>query len=190
MTNEEGPTDRELVGRALSGDGGAVEEIVTANYAQVARIAGRFFRRPDAVEEICQEVFVKAWGALRGYRGEVPLAHWLSRVAVNACYDQLRKGKPELSLTALAEDAPHALDRLLSSGDPSDVEAARVTAGQLLARLSAPERLVLTLMVLEELPVKEVARLTGWSQTNVKVRAFRARTKLRQMIGKENRDVR
>lgn len=186
MTGE-GPSDRELVARALAGDGGAFEEIVNAHYAQVARIAGRFFRRPEAVEDVCQEVFVKAYGALRDYRGEVPLAHWLSRVAVNACYDQLRRKRPETSLSALAEDAPHALDRLLASDHPEESEAARVTAEQLLSRLAPAERLVLTLTVLEELPVKEVARLTGWSQTNVKVRAFRARARLKKMIAQETR---
>jgi RNA polymerase sigma-70 factor (ECF subfamily) len=185
---EGGPDD--LVGRALAGDGAAFEEIVTTHYAQVARIAGRFFRRPDAVEELCQEVFVKAWSALRDYRGQVPLAHWLSRVTVNACYDQLRRKKPDLSLTTLAEDSPHALDRILSTGSPEEVETARLTAEQLLARLAPAERLVLTLTVLEELPVKEVARLTGWSETNVKVRAFRARARLKKMLAKENDHVR
>lgn len=179
---EEGPSDRDLVARALSGDGGAFEEVVTAHWAQVARIAGRFFRRPEAVEDVCQEVFVKAWGALPKWKGEVPLAHWLSRIAVNACYDELRRKRPEGSLEAMAEGSPHALDRLLAGESPEDAEAARVTAAQLLARLAPAERLVLTLTVLEELPVKEVARLTGWSQTNVKVRAFRARARLRKSL--------
>src|SRR5687768_3776653 len=81
--------DRVVAANVVSGDEGAFEALVSRYYARVARIAGRFFRQPDMIEEIAQDVFVKVYVNMAGYRGEMPLEHWISRVAVNACYDQL-----------------------------------------------------------------------------------------------------
>jgi len=181
--------DRELARRALGGDEEAFADLVNRHAPGVTRIAGRFFRRREVVEEIVQDVFVKAFTSLDSYRGDVPLAHWLSRITVNACYDQLRrkKARPEVSVSEIAEDAPGFLAQLRAP-EGSDAaafwerEEARLTAERLLAMLAPPERLVLTLMVLEDLPVAEVSRLTGWSQSNVKIRAFRARHKLRKLL--------
>src|SRR4051812_25647025 len=74
--------DRRLAGRIVGGDEAAFEELVERHFAHVARITGRFFRQPEVAEEVNQEVFVKAFVAMRTYRAEMPLAHWLSRVAV------------------------------------------------------------------------------------------------------------
>ena len=181
--------DRELARRAGDGSEEAFETLVHRHAPGVTRIAGRFFRRREVVEEIVQEVFVKAFTSLASYRGDVPLSHWLSRIAVNACYDQLRrkKARPEVSVSEIAEDVPGFLEQLRAP-EGSDAaafwerEEARLASERALAMLSPPERLVLTLMVLEELPVAEVSRMTGWSPSNVKIRAFRARHKLRKLL--------
>jgi RNA polymerase sigma-70 factor (ECF subfamily) len=172
-------SDGSLAASAAGGDGEAFDELVRRHQPRLLRLAGRFFRRPEVVEEVVQEAFLKAFLSLDGFRGERPFGHWLTRITVNASYDQLRRqrARPE---TAIDEAA--VLD-LVASPAESESELARITAEQLLARLSPEERLVLTLTALEELPVKEVARLTGWSIPNVKVRAFRARTKLRRALG-------
>lgn len=179
--------DRLLAARILAGDGEAFEALLHRAHRHVSRIAGRFFRRPEVVEEVVQEVFVKAFVGMSGYRAIVPFEHWLARITVNACYDQLRRrrARPEVTLADVAEDQTEFFERLAApAGDEGfwRREEARLTAERLLAALAPPERLVLTLMVLEELSVKDVAALTGWSETNVKVRAFRARGKLRALL--------
>jgi RNA polymerase sigma-70 factor (ECF subfamily) len=168
-----------LAASAASGDGEAFDELVRRHQPRLLKLAGRFFRRPEVVEEVVQEAFLKAYTSLDGFRGERPFGHWLTRITVNASYDQLRRqrARPETAL-----DEASVLD-LLASPDGSESELARITAEQLLTRLAPEERLVLTLTVLEELPVRDVARLTGWSIPNVKVRAFRARRKLRRALG-------
>jgi RNA polymerase sigma-70 factor (ECF subfamily) len=181
--------DRLLASRILAGDDGAFEEIVRAHHRRVVQIAGRFFRRTDLIEDIAQEVFVKAYGAVGGYRGEVPIGHWLSRITVNACYDQLRRqrARPEISFSQLGspsdETAPHGG---VGEGHAAMTywqrEEARIDAENLLSRVPAADRVVLTLLMLEGLTVAEIAALTGWSTANVKIRAFRARNRVRQLL--------
>lgn len=178
--------DRRLAERIAGGDEAAFDELVERHFARVARIAGRFFRQPDAAEEIHQDTFLKAFTSIASYRGEVPLEHWLSRIAVNACYDALRRARrrPE-------SRGQVALDSAVDEAAPVEVsdeavfwrqEQARIVADEALALLQPAERLVLTLMVLEERTASEVADLTGWSVVNVKVRAFRARGKLKSLL--------
>jgi RNA polymerase sigma-70 factor (ECF subfamily) len=182
-------SDRSLASAIVRGDDGAFEELVEVHYSRIARIAGRFFRQHDVIEEICQEVFVKAFVNMKSYRGEMPLQNWLSRIAANACYDQLRRRRrrPESAVSQLFDDPAEFFARLKDPATDRQYwsrEEARVCAEQMLAMLEAPERLVLTLMVLEDLSVAEVAQITGWSSANVKVRAFRARRKLGKMLQK------
>jgi RNA polymerase sigma-70 factor, ECF subfamily len=181
--------DRRLADRVLGGDESAFEELVGRNYSRVIRIAGRFFRQKDVVEEIAQEVFVKAFVSMGTYRAEMPLEHWLSRIAVNACYDQLRRKqrRPETAISQIVDDPAEFYARLSAPAGSTESafwerEEARVCAEQLLDLLTPPERLVLTLMILEDLSVSEVADLTGWSIANVKIRAFRARGRLRKLL--------
>jgi RNA polymerase sigma-70 factor (ECF subfamily) len=179
--------DRELAARIVSGDGDALEVLVKAHQERLSRIVGRFFRRHEIVEEILQEVFVKAWQAMADYRGEMPLVHWLSRIAVNACYDHLRRkqARPETTVSQLVDEEEDFWERLGASDEGSgywEREESRLLSEQLLSRLKPAERLVLTLMVLEDLSVAEVSKLTGWSQANVKIRAFRARGRMRGLL--------
>jgi RNA polymerase sigma-70 factor, ECF subfamily len=174
--------DVRLVRRIRDGDQAAFEELVGRAWPRVARIAGRFFRQADAIDDIAQEVFVKAYVGLGSWEARVPLEHWLTRIAVNACYDELRRRKR----TTGHEGRAPAQE---PSGDPHlwEREETRLWAGQVLAQLPAAERLVLTLTVLEDLSVAEVAEMTGWSKVNVKVRAFRARRRLKKLLDAEPR---
>ncbi len=176
--------DRLLASRVLAGDDAAFEEVVRLNHAMVARIAGRFFRRADVIEEVAQEVFVKAYGAMPEYRGQVPISHWLSRIAVNACYDQLRRQRrrPEIGFSQLDPGGSGAAFEGDDAASHWRHEEARLDAERLLARVAAPDRLVLTLLVLEGMTVAEIAALTGWSVANVKIRAFRARNRIRKLL--------
>lgn len=181
--------DETLAEAARAGDVQAFEEIFERHRRRVARLAGRFFNRPERVEEILQEVFIKVYFNLDAYspdRGH-SFGAWLSRVTINACYDELRRERrrPESSMSDISADELDWLNVQLQ-GKRSNAESeliSRDLANKLLARLSSEDRLVLTLLDAEELTVAEIAVVMGWKISKVKVRAHRARHSLRKVLG-------
>ena len=164
----------------------AARVLVEQLYPQVIRIVRSHLPRRMAEEDLAQEIFVKLFDRLPQYvaRPGVPFEHWLSRLAVRTCLDALRaeRRRPEWRHADLSEDELAWLEHLVSDdAAPPDGSAAgaRELVQKLLRQLSAPDRLVITLLDLEQKSVKEISRLTGWSVPLVKVRAFRARHKLR-----------
>ena len=185
-------SDNELVASVLGGDETAFEELFKRHRINVGRVAGRFFRNREQVEEIVQESFTKAYFALKDYTGlnEKSFAAWLMRITVNTCYDELRRARrqPEIARSSLGESEMAWLESRLKATDSApDIESVSITrdlANKLLARLEPEDRLVLTLLNGEELSVAETAELTGWSAAKVKVRAHRARLALRKVLRK------
>lgn len=174
-----------LVARVVAGDEAAARELVGRLWPQVIRIVRRHLPRRSSEEDLAQEVFMKVFAKLEQWREEMPLEHWVSRVAVNTCLDALRwdKRRPELRWADLSESEAEVLDHVLhdeNQSDAGDAVAARELAHKLLETLKPADRLVLTMMDMEGRSVAEVQRATGWSATLVKVRAFRARRKLRK----------
>jgi RNA polymerase sigma-70 factor (ECF subfamily) len=177
------PTDVDLVTRAHAGDEAAFEELFNRHRRRVALIGSRFFRQREQIEEIVQESFTKAYFALSDFsnRQEASFAAWIARIAFNVCYDELRrlKRRPESLLSDVSEEEAAWLnERLRAEGGL----VARDLAGKLLSRLSAEDRLVLVMLDVEGLSVDEAARINGWSTSKVKVRAHRARARLRRML--------
>jgi RNA polymerase sigma-70 factor (ECF subfamily) len=159
--------------------------LVEQLYPLVLRIVRSHLPRRSAEEDLCQEVFMKTFSRIEQWRGQMPFAHWVSRVAVTTCLDALRwqKRRPELRWSDLSETEAQVLDNVLhDERDTStgDALGARELAHKLLATLKPADRLVLTMMDMEGRSVAEVQAATGWSATLVKVRAFRARRKLRK----------
>ncbi|HEY3913763.1 MAG TPA: RNA polymerase sigma factor [Verrucomicrobiae bacterium] len=182
------PTEAELISAVLSGDSASFEPLVTRYQARVFATARRYARRESEVEDIVQEVFIKAYQKLPGFRGEAPFEHWLMRLAVHTCYDFLRghQRNRETAFTELSEPETDWLDKFVVDprGANEHSEAARQLVDNVLARLSPPARLVITLLEIEERSVKEIAGLTGWSVALVKVRAFRARAEMKKILTK------
>ncbi len=172
--------DERLIQEALSGADDAFADLVRRHKRRVFAIAGRFARDRSEMEDLCQETFVRAYRGLGKYRGDAPFEHWLSRIAVHTCYDALRKRRREegdvpLDTVAFSLAArPHE--------EELSPERARSILSSAMAGLSPKERLVVTLLELEEKSVREVAALTGWSEANVKVRAHRARKALKRIL--------
>ncbi|HMF57297.1 MAG TPA: sigma-70 family RNA polymerase sigma factor [Pyrinomonadaceae bacterium] len=182
------PADSVLVGRTRTGDEDAFEELFNRHRRRVALIASRFFRQREQIEEIIQESFTKAFFALADFSNqqEQSFAAWLARIAFNTCYDELRRRKrrPESSLSEVTEEEAAWLQERLSSGE-KDIESAaieRELAAKLLAHLSPEDRYVLVMLDVEGLSVAEIAGLTKWSAAKVKVRAHRARGRLRNLL--------
>ncbi|MGO9204091.1 MAG: RNA polymerase sigma factor [Limisphaerales bacterium] len=185
-------TETDLVAAVLRGDTGSFEPLVAKYSPRLFATARRYARRESEVEDIVQEVWVKAFRKLRSFRGEAPFEHWLMRLAVHTCYDFLRvhKRSREASFSDLSEPEEDWLDRFVSQPSlaAEDAEAARQLVGRVLEHLSPPARLVITLLEIEERSVKEIAGLTGWSAPLVKVRAFRARAQMRKVLAKMTRE--
>ena len=181
-------TETELIAAVLAGDAASFEPLIEKYSPRLFGTARRYARRENEVEDIVQEVWLKAFQKLRSYRGEAPFEHWLMRLAVRTCYDFLRahQRSRETNFSELSEPEEDWLDRWVtqSSAAPEDADAARLLVQRLLARLSPPARLIITLLEIEERSVKEISRLTGWSVPLVKVRAFRARAEMRKALAK------
>ncbi len=164
----EGAENR-LIAACRRGDPDAFADLVRLHERRVFRLAGRFFRHPHDVEEVAQETFLTAWSKLGTYRAEAPFEHWLTRVCLNCCYARLRKARPTEELAA---------ERAAPASDPD----ARLEVEGLLRTLAPKDRFLLLLLYGEEWSVAEIAERLGWSKTNVKVRAYRARKKLRRLL--------
>ncbi|HUK84154.1 MAG TPA: sigma-70 family RNA polymerase sigma factor [Verrucomicrobiae bacterium] len=169
------PTDERLIQATLAGDDGAFTALVGRYRSRTFSIAARFARNDHELDDICQDVFIRVYHNLAKFRAEAPFEHWLSRIAVRTCYDALRKRRRERDNVSL-----DGID--IGTEDNVRAERAREVLDFALARLSAEERLVITLLELEENSVREVAGLTGWSESNVKVRAHRARNALKKIL--------
>jgi RNA polymerase sigma-70 factor (ECF subfamily) len=120
------------------------------------------------------------------YQGAVPFTHWVSRIAVTTCIDHLRaqKRRPELRWADLSERETQVLDAAATNEKdvaPDDALEARELVQKLMERLQPEDRFVIQSLDLEQKSLAEISALTGWNQTRVKVRAFRARRKLQQL---------
>ena len=174
------PGDHALVRATLAGDDSAFSEIMRRHKGRVFGTCSRFARDAHQLDDLCQEVFLRAWRRLRTFRADAPFEHWLARLTVTACYDFLRREKRHRGHTEL--DDSHF--ELRDTGIDATVAAgrARELLDWAMRKLPAEEKLVLTLLEIEERTVREIATLTGWSEGNVKVRAFRARARLREIL--------
>ena len=185
-------TDAELIAAVRKGDAGSFEPLVQKYSARLFGMARRYARRESEVEDIVQEVWLKAFANLHGFRGDAPFEHWLMRLAVRTCYDSLRahRRNRETAFVELTGPEEDWLDRHVVEVEPvsEDAEAARALIGRVLEQLSPPARLIITLLEIEERSVKEISRLTGWSVPLVKVRAFRARAEMRKVLSRIAKD--
>jgi RNA polymerase sigma-70 factor (ECF subfamily) len=184
--------DDVLVERILAGDDDAFEQIVARHSRRVFAIARKFFRSPETVEDIAQETFVKAFASLSSYRQGACFERWLARIAVNNCYDELRRRRKrnESLLADVTDDEAAWIDGKLAgvSFEAHAGEGAREIAGEiaekLLAQLSPESRLVLVLLHAEEYSSREIAQMMGWTEAKVKTKAFRARHEMRRALAR------
>jgi RNA polymerase sigma factor (sigma-70 family) len=165
----------------------AARQLVEHLYPLVSRIVRSHLPRRVAEEDLAQDIFLKMFTRLEQYQGNVPFPHWVSRIAVTTCIDQLRaqKRRPEFRWADLSENEAEVLDNVMTDERdvlPGDALAARELVQKLLAQLKPDDRLVIQLLDLEQKTIAEISALTGWNQTLVKVRAFRARRKLQKLF--------
>ena len=186
INSEMDTTDKELIAEVLEGNPESFEPLVVKYQPRVFAIARRYARREDEVEDIVQTVFMKAYSKLSSYRGDAPFEHWLMRTATFTCYDFLRKHQRnrEWNATDLSTEENEWLENV--GGDSTEKEAnqsaAKALVDRLLESLKPDDRMIITMLDLEQKSVKEIAKLTDFTESNVKVRAHRARDKMKKIL--------
>src|ERR1043166_3175558 len=178
---------RELVAAALRQDDDAARELVRALYPLVAKLVRAHRPARSAEEDLCQMIFIKILQKLPQFSGTVPLEHWVSRIAINTCINQIQaeKARPELRKADMSEEQAAVVHNLaVTTGDlgPDQSFASRQLVEHLMNALKPAERLVIDLLYLQQRSVAEIRHVTGWSGALVKVRAFRARQKMRHLL--------
>ena len=176
-----------LVAAARQHDESAARELVRRLYPLVLKLVRSHRPRRTAEEDLCQMIFIKIFQKLNQFSGKVPLEHWVSRIAINTCLNQIEaeKARPEVRQADLSEEEAAVVHNLAATRQelaPDQTLGARDLVERLLTILKPAERLVIDMLYLQQLSVSEIQNLTGWGASLVKVRAFRARQKLKQQL--------
>jgi RNA polymerase sigma-70 factor (ECF subfamily) len=164
----------------------AARELVEILYPLVARLVRAHLPQRDDPEDLAQEVFMKIFARLDQFRGEVPFEHWVSRVAISTCIDKLRaqKRRPTVRWSDLSEQEQAVIERISAEEQSSGTQGESLAwdiLQKLLQALAPAERMLVTLLELEQKSIAEVCALTGWNSGVVRIRAFRARHKLKKL---------
>jgi RNA polymerase sigma-70 factor (ECF subfamily) len=178
-----------LVQAALQHDDEAARALVQQLYPTVVKIVRAHRSRRTAEEDLCQMIFIRVFQKLSQFSGKVPLEHWVSRIAVNTCLNQIEaeRVRPELRHADLTAEEQAVIENLATSTEeltPDQRLASRQLVDHLMAALKPVERLAIDLLYLQGRSVEEIRKITGWSAALVKVRAFRARQKMKQLLAK------
>jgi RNA polymerase sigma-70 factor (ECF subfamily) len=178
-----------LVKAALQHDDEAARALVRQLYPLVSKLVRAHRPRRTAEEDLCQMIFIKVFQKLSQFSGKVPLEHWVSRIAVNTCLNQIEseRVRPELRHADLSEEEQAVVENLAISADelaPDRRFASRQLVEHLLGALKPVERLAIDLLYLQGRSVEEIRKITGWSAALIKVRAYRARQKMKDQLAK------
>src|SRR5487761_515849 len=172
------PDDRELVRDAQKGMAVAFEELVRRHQQRVTAVVGGILRRREDIEDVAQQVFLKAYVSIERFDMRSAFSTWLYKIAVNECWDYLRKKK----VRPLSEEQARRVEQFVSAdghGDnPSERAELREIVERLLADLSEEDRVMLVLKEAQGFAVEEIGRMLNLNVNTVKVRLFRARRKL------------
>lgn len=182
--------EAQLIRQAQEGDHRAFEVLLRLHDRHVFAVIGSFIRRQQDIEDLAQDVFLKAYVAIGRFRLGAPFAPWLRRITVNTCYDHLRKIRrhAEVTFTDLGEREHDVMRVLVEKGYPplgnqsGDQVAARDLAERILAGLTPKDRLVITLREVHGLEIAEIADALDCSRAAAKVRLWRARRAMQAQL--------
>lgn len=173
----------ELLEKARNGDGGAFNQVVTAYRRRILGTISRLIGRPEDVEDVAQEVFLRLYFSLDRLRVPEAFEPWLYRLTVNACYDYLRRSKrqPETRMSDLSEQQVIMADAAAGSlalSEEQEKERLRAAVSEMFSSVSDDDRLLLTLKEVEGMSLKQLEGVYGVNENALKVRLFRARQRI------------
>jgi RNA polymerase sigma-70 factor (ECF subfamily) len=180
--------EQDSLRRIEEGDEVAARELLRHFHPFVLKLVRAHLPRRISEEDLVQMIFIKVFHKLNQYTGRMPLEHWISRIAVNTCINALKaeKIRPEWRLGDFSEEIAAGIEKVaatkVDTAANDDFDLAKKLVTELIAQLSPEDRLVITLLHLEEKTVDEIHAITGWSRSVIKVRAFRARAKMKKML--------
>lgn len=184
----ESRSDADIIKSVLAGETADFEEIIRRYQPRIFGTIRKYARRESEVDDIAQEVFIKTFRKLHTWRAEAPFEHWIMRLSVRTCYDFLRKHQRnrENAFTDLSDPEKDWLQDFVKAPDDnhSEKQGAGDLVHTLMDQMSPAGKLILQLQEIEQKSVKEIAEITGWSISLVKVRAFRARNEMRKHLEK------
>jgi RNA polymerase sigma-70 factor (ECF subfamily) len=176
--------DRRLVADVLAGRAGAFEQLVREYQGLCWHVVQRMVRHPEDTRELCQETFLRVHRSLHQYRFDAPLKSWIAQVAWSIARRHLERKRIPL-VDAVDDEGASLLDNI---GDGHDLEDA-AAEGQVQSRLHAAierlpplQRTILTLYHLDEVPIGEIAGITGLAEGTIKSHLFRSRKRLRELL--------
>lgn len=177
--------EREWIDRCRRGERDAFEPLVERYRRRVFSVVFHMVRRADQVEDLAQEIFIKAYLGIRSYNFQSSFGTWLAQIAVNHCYDYLRRERASRVkyYWQMHEDQPRELEARLEDRGTRDLDAERRVelrdlVGKLLERAPVQDRILLVLKELEDLSVEEIAQVLKLRPGTVKVRLHRARKRM------------
>ncbi len=174
--------ETQWVRAASRGDAKAFQLLVERYQDYVFTIAMRILNDREEAEEVAQDVFVKVWRGLPTFEGRAAFSTWLYRIAWRAAIDRVRGRK---KATTTLDDAGHPLQLPDEQADPQQRLAEGDLADHLkqaMSQLKPDDAALLTLYYFKELSVKEICEITGLTESNVKVKLFRARAALKERL--------
>lgn len=175
--------EQELIEKARKGDDSAFNQVVLAYRRRILGTISRLIGRPEDVEDVAQEVFVRLYYSLDQLRTAEVFEPWLYRLTVNACYDYLRRAKRrnESRMADLSEQQVMMADSLAGGRQEAEQQQkgkVREFMDALFQHVSEEDRMLLTLKEVEGLSLKELERVYGANENALKVRLFRARQRV------------
>jgi len=175
----------EWIERAQDGEAEAFGLLVERYHRKVFSLVFHIVRQPDDVEDLSQEIFLKVFRAIRSYNFRAPFRAWLSRIAINHCYDFLRRQKASKVnyYWQLTEEGRRKVDtsqepRALGRLNIEEEASLKDLVWKLLDRAPPEDRVVLVMKEMQSLSVEEIAEILNWSRSKVKVRLHRARKRM------------
>ncbi len=174
--------DLELVLLAQGGHADSFGVLVHRHQQDLARLLHRYARHTSDLEDMVQDSFIKAWSALPSWEPRQPFLHWLKRIAVRTALEYCRRSRrsPLVSIEKTPE---------IAAPSTATTELASDELRHILETLSPEDQVLLTLVHVEGFTMKDAAAHIGWSLSNTKIRAFRARMKLRKILKRNGYEI-
>ena len=174
--------DQVYINKILNGDSNAFAVLVDRYKDLVYTLAMRMVKNKEEAEEVAQDTFIKAYKSLAKFKGESKFSTWIYKVAYNSCLDRLKKIKRQYNTVAIDEYTEHQVKSIDNALDKIEEQEKKQAIKACLELLPGEDSFLLTLYYFEELSLDEISKVTGLKPNNVKVKLFRSRKKLANVL--------